>query len=457
VKDSPPIQCFRGSTHLKHLGESLKGYHDKLKKSRIRCRKLESDSPFLRELLRGEKKIERVLRSKNPLDGFFELVPLAPWRQTTALRTTCTDGEEIIQLDFKNFYPSILCSSKFPHPAELTYYNNINESWLKNFHGAGIVRVRLILKPSEKNNDSTWVDNLHPFQIQNDSTSLPFLIERGYNGWGRPIETLIHINEISIWERFFEIEPIEAIATESIIDHPLKNRCIRALEELETLRSREGNEEKIDQLKIQINAASSTPKIGTNKLENSPYGVHCLPSQIISNGKALLFQTISVCIENDPSISILQINTDGFLVKTKNRKALIETLHNASIFGDEPGKLRIKSIGNETLTLGANVWWLNKEDSIIESCGFPKPSKRDVPLSYQYEYNGKKERIHLIHLADFKHTLNFETLERKKIILPQEILPTTPWEYTFKEKNRSFQKTLHELRKYSKRFIKNLI
>jgi len=420
--------CFRNGVSLPPLGP-LVSTHNLGQKFRIRCRdKFSNPDTFLEVILRNERKIERVLRSKSNLDSLFELVPMSPWRQTTAL-----------QLDFKNFYPSILCSTPFPHPAQLAFTETRTIP-----KEPGIVRC--LLHPTDRTPET--LKHVHPFQIQDGKKNCPFQI-------AGPIETLLHTIEIPIWGTWFDIEPREAILSQKGVPHPLKNRTIEALQNLEELRNDPtADDSHIHALKVAINSASTTPKIGGDKWAPSPFGVHCLPSQIVSLGKALLCQTIQLCLQADPENEVLQINTDGFHLASKNPDATLTALAAEGILGNDPGQLREKSRSEAGFFLGTNTWWTWTGTTLTASAGtgIPHTDPKPIPLAIKYTHKGEQHKIPLIHLADFHHKLDHNTLRRQKFLLPENPDKRTPFLFTETERNRSFQKTLREFRNFRKAF-----
>jgi len=399
---------------------------------------------FLSIILRNEKKIERVLRSKSRLDSLFELCPMSPWRETSCLKSTCGSDQIITNLDFTNFYPSILISEMFPDPKDLwhTYPKTLPKE-------PGILRA--ILHP--KSSISEKVRHHHPFQLQIDKISCPFYIE------GR-IETLLHTNEIGIWSEFFEIEPLEAILSNQAITHPLKNRVNQALEEIDVLKKdRERNNKKIAELKLIVNSATTTPKINQDRNLPSKYGVHCLSSQIVSNARAKLFQTIQACLGTKDEL--LQVNTDGFIAKTEISNPIIHKIKEMSLWGDRPGLVREKCHAKSGLFLGANTWWLvGKEGELVDEAGTGRDKSqlhtyKNIPKYLEYMDNKNQiQRINLLYLSDFRHKLDHQTLKRKKFVLSQEGIfsAQAPWLITHREKNRSWIVTKKTWNKFSKEF-----
>jgi hypothetical protein len=470
IKDT--IGCFRGSTSLPDLGEITKKY-DLRRKERIQCRKeqnfqgntsLEKFNPshdkveesvqqesLLSIIFKNEKKIERKLRSKSRLDSLFELCPMSPWRETSCLKTTADENEILSNLDFTNFYPSILISKEFPDPKDLwhIYCKYIPQE-------PGLVRVVLHTKKGIE----PHVKEHHPFQLQIDKISCPFYLEGGLK-----IETLIHTNEAKIYEKFFDIEPIEAIVSNKAITHPLKNRVVDALAKIEELKKdREKNSEEIGVLKLIVNSATTTPKINQPKDLPSKFGVHCLSSQIVSNARAILFETVHKCL--GPNDKLLQVNTDGFIVKTTKDNPVEQRLAQASLWGNAPGKIREKCKAQRGLFLGANTWWLiNRDGKLVDEAGTGRPKISPQQIA-QYktipkylEYIGpdnQPKRINLLYLADFRHKLNHKSLNRNKFVLSEEGIHTidAPWQITHKEKTRSWIVTKMTMNNFIKEFKK---
>ena len=425
-----PVGCFRGSLTLPPL-HKLINTHNLNKKERIR----ERNQPLALEHLRyAEKKIERKIRSKSHLDSLFELTPFHPWRQTTTLHTTPNPNSQLLELDFKNFHPAILCQLPFPHPARL-YHTFDNPAP----NQPGITRCLLHEKPTLPER----VRELHPFQIQFLQTSAPFRLD------GHPIQTLIHTQEIPILSQWFDIEPLESILSEIAIPHPLKNKTLQLLEEIEE--ARKNPDSCTITLKKRINAFCTTPKIGTPKFLPSPFGIHAFPSQIHAMARTLLFQTIHVCLEIDPQASIIQINTDGFHIQTKIPNQLLQTLTQKGILKDIPGSLRKKSEASSGLFLGPNAWWTLSNNQIVSSRGNSKHSSEPtIPKKIPYQTPQGIKQFPLIHLADFRHNLDHNSLERKKFILPPHTTFQTPLELCQKEKQQSFKKTLQIFNKFRK-------
>lgn len=440
-------KCFRGSLNLPELYSLSKKYNlNKVQRIRNRQKNTFGNCPsnFLKCILQNEKKIERCLRSKSNLDSLFELCPLSPWRATTQIWEKPEDEKILIYLDFKNFYPSILCSTKFPNPNKLEI---IKCTDIPNQPGI----LRAILHPKNNLRIKQLYREIHPFQLQVDQKSCPFYIDG-------PIETLFHTNESLIWQEFFNIEPLEAIVSETSIDHPLKNKVITSIETLNAIQHNSikalndkssDDENQLQELKLIINAAATTPKIAQNKSQPSPYGVHCLSSQIISNGRALLFEAIHkiLSIENT---KILQINTDGFLLSLKTTQSL-EKIKNHPLVGDKPGQLRIKAQGNQALLLGPNTWWLVDNNKITNEAGtgrkleqINKVPKPPIPTTTTYlDKQGKMRQIDLLHLSDFRHSLNHNTGCRSKFCIHPNSKqnPLTPFTLTEQEKTRSWKET----------------
>lgn len=396
-------------------------------------------SPKMEILLSNERKIERAFRSKCGLDSIFELAQMAPWRETSILEAPV--GKTILHLDFKNFYPSIICAHKFPHPAKLRLIENPQGRELDQ---PGLCRCLLYpgIKTTEK------VRKHHPFQIQNGKKGTPFLIEN------RPIDALLHTVELPIWAQWFDIEITEAILSEEAVKHPLAHRTLLALIELNNLEETGSTEiEAIrTENKLKINLASTTPKIGSPHLLPSPYGVHCLPSQISGLGRALLCQTTQLALNADPENELLMTNTDGFFLSTKNPEKTLNELTKLGILGPNPGQLREKSRGDEAVILGPNLWWLLENNKIIASCGIGE-SKESVPLFHRYTSatptGERTEKIATIHLADWRHRLDHQTLRREKFLAPEN--PREAPELAAEEKKRSFFRTLRTLRSLRKR------
>lgn len=448
-------KCFRGSQSLPLLCEISSKYS--LQKShRIRNRNKNflkaieesKNSKLIKFSLDIEKKIERKLRSKSELDSLFELCQLTPWRSCHRLRVDQNNSETLIYLDFKNFYPSILCSSSFPSPNKLRCYKTKTMP-----SEPGLVRVLLHTKPSCPNR----IKEVHPFLIQSSLKGCPFYIDNS-------IETLIHTNEISMWSEYFELEPIEAITSDQNIVHPLKNKILRLLNELDTLREKDPENPRIKELKLFINCATTTPKIGQNKLLPSPFGVHCLHSQIVSNGKALLFDAIHRLL-NIEHTEILQINTDGFLIKCP--KDMENPLLSHKLVGNLPGQLCLRAKGNSALLLGPNIWWLTQNHQIVCELGTGRDpnlwKSTPIPTHMSYESprnprnprdprdpNRHEHTINLLHLADYRHSLNPKTSTRKKFKIPENMRqsPLTPFVLIEKEKKRSWQTTEREFKKF---------
>jgi hypothetical protein len=259
---------------------------------------------------------------------------------------------------------------------------------------------------------------------------------------------LLHTNETHIWEKWFEIEPIEAIISEKAIAHPLKNQIQEGLIALEELRKQDPDNPKILELKLLLNSATTTPKINQDKYTPSPYGVHCLSNQIVSNGRATLFETIHELIDED--INVLQINTDGLVIAKKTGKDIEQKFEEKNkktqVFGDKPGQLRIKCSGDSGFFLGANTWWLLENGDIKHESGTgrtPIELHEDptIPthISYQDKTKGA-QLIDLLHLSDFRHFLNHQTGVKKKfrITAADRGSILTPMTITQTEKNRSW-------------------
>jgi hypothetical protein len=412
-----PFPCFRGCTSLPPwegiLGEEKAGRN--LKKTfRIECRKTRRAAPgagsFLGHLLRNEKKIERVLRSKSGLDGLFELCPMAPWRQTGALEVPPEEGAELLVLDFRNFYPSILCGSIFVHPASLRWTKD--DDPLAQDAQPGLWRV--ILTP--KDNAIALLKDAHPFQLQWGKKSCPFALAAGLK-----IDTLIHTAEAGLWSEWFEVETHGGLVGEPI-SHPLKNRVARALHQLQALRNDAGesDREQISNLKVEINAATTTPKIGTDPEAPSPHGVHCLPSQIVATGRALMTALIVEIKHGDPEAEVLQINTDGLVVKTRKPSHL--EAHLGKLMGPNPGQLKLAARGKAGFFLGPNTWWLLDEDGkIIVEKGTGRSqeqieTQKVIPQSITYaDATGETQSMRLLHLADWRHRLEkYPSSKRRK-------------------------------------------
>lgn len=393
-------------------------------------------------LFSNERKIERALRSKCGLDAVFEMSQMAPWRETSCLETGAPDGQTtILLLDFKNFYPSILCAHKFPHPGKLRLVARPTPSDLER---PGLCRC--VLHP--KTNMPQAVRNHHPFQIQTGIRSLPFLIE------GRPIYALLHSAELPVWTRWFDAEIPEAILSEEAVRHPLAHRTIKALVALEAARAaRAAGGAPDEAAKLAINLASTTPKIGSPANRPSPYGVHCLPSQIAGIGRAMLFHTAHEALRADPNNRLLMTNTDGFLLSTTNPRGTLQHLKAAGLCGPDPGQLREKARGDEAVILGPNLWWLLREGKIAASCGIGK-NPEAVPLFHRFNRKGRTEKIATIHLADWRHSLDHHTLSRKKMRAPENFQDIG--DMIALEKKRSFHRTLRSLRDLRNRTAPNL-
>jgi len=479
-----PLGCFRGSMHLPDLGKITAKY-DLRKKERIQCRKIfkndqslnpnlqeveiyknkgqleaeteaetntiEGDGPkgekFISIVLNNEKKIERKIRSKSRLDSLFELCPMSPWRETSCLKYTPKDGSFITNLDFVNFYPSILITNAFPDPKALwhIYPKDLPRE-------PGLLRCRMHISP----NTNELVRNHHPFQLQVEKISCPFYLEG-------TIETLIHTNEIAIWGKYFEIEPIEAIISTKEIIHPLKNRVLNALEQIAELKKdKDRNLGKISELKLVVNSATTTPKINQPKDLPSKYGVHCFSSQIVSNARAILFDTIHSCLS--PKDRLLQVNTDGFIMKADQDSEVYKKLKARNIWGQSPGQIREKCKAQNGLFLGANTWWLiSKEGKLIDEAGTGRDKSKlanytTIPKFLEYTNNKNEiQKIDLLYLSDFRHKLNHQTLERRKFVLSEEekLEETAPWTITHREKERSWIVTKKTMNKFIRDFEGN--
>jgi hypothetical protein len=176
-------------------------------------------------------------------------------------------------------------------------------------------------------------------------------------------------------------------------------------------------------------------------------------------GKALLFETIHTTLQlgmaTDPETTVLQINTDGFIISTKKPDILISGLTSLGILGDTPGKLRAKGIypNAHGFFLGPNAWWITREDTLLESCGHAKPTHEEkpqthggspIPNQYTYVYHGVTQTMDIIHLAEFQSKLIHEgkELPRQPFIIPAGVPPPIPQSIVAEEKKRSFQLTL---------------
>ena len=430
--------CFRGSLKLPSLYDISKG--NRLSKiTRLQQRRKipgTINSALLRACLSNEAKIERVIRSKSGLDGLFELCPMSPWRASFSLKwekdRTNQHPDGLLYLDFKNFYPSLLCSNEFPDPKSFKIYQTKSIPI-----EPGLLRAKLHLK--DKRNER--IKQIHPFQLQSGEKSCPFYLNNC-------VETLIHTNEVKIWLQFFDVEPIEAIVSKKSINHPLHKRVSDSIHELEELRKVDPQNPKIQELKLIINSATTVPKIGQDKKMVSPYGVHCFASQIVSNGRAILMEVIHTLL-NIPQTSIIQINTDGFLLAYKSKGALKHVLSSPFV-GTNPGQLMPKAQGNRALVLGPNVWWLVNNNDIVYEAGTGRG--KDTPLNFQtpipeyvsYRDNkGVTHEIDLLHLSDFRHKLNHQTLERQKFYISayNGLQALTPFKLIEQEKQRSWDKT----------------
>ncbi len=437
--------CFRGSSNLPPLEEISRKFNlkrvvriENRSKGFLRTISNSGENKLITFAIELEKKIERRIRSKSHLDSLFELSQHNPWRGCHKLWVKSEEKSELFYLDFKNFYPSLLCSSPFPAPNKLRCYKT--EIVPKE---PGMVRV--ILHP--KKDCPNIVRELHPFVIQSSLKGCPFYIDK-------PIETMIHTNESKIWEKYFELEPLEAITSEAQIEHPLKNKLVKLLEELEVLREKDPESPRIQELKLLINCATTTPKLNQSKNVPSPYGVHCFPSQIISNGKAILFDTIHKIVST-PDLKVLQINTDGFLLQKCNKAGNLSSHLPTGLMGKLPGQLCLRAEGDEAFLLGPNTWWLLKDNKIVSELGTGRNKATwnisQIPTHTFYQSDQDKTiAINLLHLADFRHKLNPESGERHKFHIKQELLnsPLTPYRLIEEEKKRSWQPTNQEFKKF---------
>jgi len=420
----PGIPCFRDGAApppLETLEERLK------RPARIRCRKWDQEkSERLSVLLSNEKAIERSLRSKSGWDAIFELCPMAPWRETAALEVA---SGTILYLDYKNFYPALLCSIPFPHPAHLTLVKNPQASQT----ACGLFRVRL--HPTVCTPEA--VKRHHPFTMSHQRKSLPFLIGN------RPIDTLLHGTELPIWQKWFDLEIPEGLVSNPV-DHPLKLRTLRALIALEEIPDGDPARE---EHKLIINYASTTPKINTPSRLPSPFGVHCLPAQISAMARALLCETAHMAINAYPGNRLLQANTDGILLETQNPEKTLEELKIIGVLGNHPGQLRFKAMGDEALIAGTNLWWLLQDGQMITACG-RGGSTDTVPLFHHYGPDNR-HRIASVHLADFRHQLDHQTRLRTKFEAPES--PEGIHQKIDEEKTKSLRTTAASIRKLRKR------
>jgi hypothetical protein len=310
------------------------------------------------------------------------------------------------------------------------------------------------------------IREIHPFLLQSSIKGCPFYIDQC-------IETLIHTNEAEIWSKHFDIEVIEAITSTKSIAHPLQTKVLETLKLLQLLRETDPENPKIAELKLFVNCATTTPKIGQNKLLPSPFGVHCLPSQIVSNGKAILFDAIHQILTDSIDSNqyetykeLLQVNTDGFLIAQKNTNRTdpqnpqspqspvmfgspnigsTNNLFQHPLIGNKPGQLDIRAQGNGGFLLGPNTWWLTQDKKIVCELGTGRNSEEisDSPPPTKLKYTdpkGRKQEIDLLHLADYRHRLNHETGERAKFrVNPEELKdPLTPFTLIEMEKQRSW-------------------
>jgi hypothetical protein len=409
---------------------------------------LESEKRILRASLEAEKKIERTLRSKSKLDSLFELSQLCPWRACHQLWVKENDAQVLLYLDYKNFYPALLCQNKFADPKKLQCYKYLSSKCLPE--EPGILRAKL----TPKIGISDIIREIHPFVLQTGNKGCPFFIDG-------PIETIIHTNELSIWNKFFEIIPIEAIISKKAIEHPLKNRILSFLYELEVLRSSNKDDKKISELKLSLNCSTTTPKINQCKLSPSPFGVHCLPSQIISNAKAILFETIHTLIgEDEGQYKVLHINTDGFLLQCPSQMESVDKILSNKLIGKNPGQLSLRAQGKGGFLLGPNTWWLTSNNKIICELGTGRDPKEiphsPVPTTTQYkDASGTVRTIDLLHLCDYRHKLNHQTGERRKFRIPPELRTNhiTPFLLIEEEKKRSWHPTKKEFEKFRKSLV----
>jgi hypothetical protein len=365
------------------------------------------------------------------------------------LWTNQLNEKRFIYLDFKNFYPSILCSGKFPSPKDLKAYKTkyIPEE-------PGLLRVLLHINHTTSEN----IKQYHPFLLQSGPKGCPFYLNH-------TVETLIHTNEVAIWEKNFDVEPLEAITSTRTIDHPLKNKILKDLNQLEELKRSDPENPVIKDIKLKINCATTTPKIGQDKMKPSPYGVHCFPSQIVSNARALLFETLHNILKTS-KVNVIQINTDGFLLEydacIKDEKDAKNTLRQQILsnpyMGSNPGQLSVRGEGDHAFLLGPNTWWLTKEDHIVCELGTGRQPKEfetsPIPTHTEYvDHRGREQKINLLHLADFRHFLNKSTGERTKFLVSPEMvnLPLTPFTLIEQEKKRSWNKTDKEFEKFRKK------
>jgi hypothetical protein len=433
---SKPIPCFRGGA----APPPLETLEEKLKRPfRIRCRPTHivkavqnPEHPKRGILFSNEKKIERQLRSKSGWDAMFEVAPMNPWRETSTLHKTPEEPGTILHLDFKNFYPSLICKTWFPHPAKLLLVKKpvIDFEAFGQQGPCGLFRT--ILHPCSRTPER--LRHHHPFQIQHTHKSLPFLIE------DRPIETFLHGPELAIWQHWFDLE-----ITEALVSHPIRHPLAKqTYEALIGLQNENPDPKEREEKKLLINLAATTPKIGSPLSLPSPHGVHCLPSQIVGLARALLCQTIHIILENNPGDRLLSANTDGMLICSQNPEQTLRSIQ--PILGESPGQLREKGRGDEAIIVGPNLWWLLADGKLVETCGQGQET-HPVPLHYHF---GKhlEQKLATIHLADFRHHLNHQTLERKKFqACPAEEIP----QIIQAEKKRSLIPTLRKMRDLRKR------
>ncbi|MGJ4727903.1 hypothetical protein [Luteimonas sp. SDU101] len=343
-------------------------------------------------------RVERKLRSKNGLDGFFARLSPAPYQEVFRLCEERPD-RTVLALDFNSMYGACM-QGPFPDPASLRYRDHRDEEYSGACHGTGMYRVRLAGPVGD------FIASHHPFRIALYGDRYPFRLDNGTD-----VETLVTDNELSFLARHFKsVRILESITSRNAIVHPLAHDARRLYRD----RMRAGAQgqrvrERI--LKLQIAALhSATAKrrqrtmqfrtveeclahiAGTFRLDfpatwatgeqlralrrmgiasvvvgeggvrarikdpHAPDSLHCLASRVIANARLRMLQLLELLW--GLGADVCYVNADSVHVSVERHRVEAVLASLAELSGTGMGALRIQCVADAGFWFDPGRYWL---------------------------------------------------------------------------------------------------
>lgn len=350
-------------------------------------------------------RVERRLRSKNGLDGFFARLSPAPYQEAFRLSEERTD-RAVLALDFNSMYGACM-QGPFPDPASLRYRDHRGEEYSGTWQGTGMFRVRMAGPVGD------FIARYHPFRIALYGDRFPFRLEQGID-----VETLVTDNELSFLARHFRsVRILESITSRNSIVHPLardatrlyrhriragaQGQCVRerilklqiaALHSATVQRRhRTTHFRTIEEclayiartFQLEFPAAWTTGErlralrrmgiasvvIGESgvrarvRYPHAPDSLHSLGSRVIANARLRMLQLLEqLC---GLGADICYVNTDSVHVSVERTRveAVLESLAESS--GSEMGALRVQCVADAGFWFEPGRYWLFAEGKVV--------------------------------------------------------------------------------------------